>query len=418
MSILRSLVSVSPEVFKSKFLGNAYLLSKTDEIADRFPIEIFKNGIFDSLGSGGLRSSSVRIVRDGIDYSGVVGTVAPGDGGIAEPYIEGKYLSPLLADGYTIVARSIHRYLEPAYELTGLLSSELGYPARIAAYITPPGNRGLLWHFDAHDVFIVQLEGSKVWHVAPPAVKWPIPEKAWHHLRASERAAITSQIREVTDLNLAAGDVLYLPRGYLHAPETHDELSVHMTISIHPLTRFDVAKALIDESANSEWWRESIDMKALVDDVQAAKAALEAIASRMSQDASDSLASDIFWRARNQSREERASLRLRNFVDQSRAILDVSAYDTYVRNEGIGWRIGETNECIILYTDIGDARLPKAAYDIILDIMRSPALELAAFKTVYPTPLTERVLAALLRIGIISPRGVRGAEGDGSDFVR
>lgn len=418
MAALRSLVSVSPEVFKREYLGRTYLLSAAEEISDQLPIATFRDGLFESVGSGGLRSSSVRIVRDGNDYNGVVGTVAPGDSGVAEPYVEARYLSPLLADGYTIVARSIHRYLQPAHELTKLLGTELGYPVRIAAYITPPDSRGLLWHFDAHDVFIVQLEGSKIWHVAPPAVKCPIPDRAWHHLRSSERESIISRIEGTIDLNLAAGDVLYLPRGYLHAPQTQGEISVHMTISVHPVTRLDVARALIDKSADSEWWREAVDMNALEDDAQLARSTLGAITDRMSKEGSEASPRDIFWRASGRSREERAQLRLDNFTDQARAIQDVNSFTAYARNESVKCYIKEIDGSVMLHTEVGDVRLPRAATKIVADIIGNPAVERSALKESHPGPLTDKVLTALLRIGILSPYIARDAGGVGGDFIR
>ena len=418
MASLRSLVSVSPDVFKRKYLGRTYLLSTAEEISDQLPISTFRDGLVESLGSGGLRSSSVRIVRDGNDYRGVVGTAAPGDSGIAEPYVEARYLSPLLADGYTIVARSIHRYLRPAYELTQLLSSELGYPIRIAAYITPPDSRGLLWHFDAHDVFIVQLEGSKVWHVAPPAVKWPIPDRAWHHLRSSERDSIISGIEGTVDLNLAAGDALYLPRGYLHAPQTQGEISVHMTISVHPVTRLDVAKVLVDKSADSEWWREAIDMNALEGDAQLARSTLDAIAGRMVKEGSESFPLEIFRRASGHSREERTQLQLKSFTNQARAIRDVNSFTTYVRNEHVKCYIKEVEGSVMLYTEVGDVRLPKAATKIVADIIGNFVVEHDVLKESHPGPLTDKVLTALLRIGILSPNIVSNAGGVGGDSDR
>jgi bifunctional lysine-specific demethylase and histidyl-hydroxylase NO66 len=418
MPALRSLVSVSPEVFKEEYLGRIYLLSKAEKITDQLPIATFRDGLFESIGSGGLRSSSIRIVRDGKDYNGVVGTVAPGDSGVAEPYVEARYLSPLLADGYTIVARSIHRYLQPAYELTQLLSAELGHSVRIAAYVTPPDSRGLLWHFDAHDVFIIQLEGTKIWHVAPPAVKWPIPDRAWHHLRSSERDSIIGRIEGTVDLTLTAGDVLYLPRGYLHAPQTEEQLSIHMTISVHPVTRIDVAKALIEKAADSEWWREAIDMNSLEGDARLSRDTLDAIAERMLDEGSQSSPHDIFWRARDKSREERTHLQLTSLTDQARAIRDVNSFSKYARNELVRCYIREIDGSLMLHTEVGDVSLPKSAANIISDIINSSAVERSALKESHPGPLADKVLTALLRIGILSPYLARNAGGIDGDSAR
>jgi ribosomal protein L16 Arg81 hydroxylase len=45
---------------------------------------------------------------------------------------------------------------------------------------------------------------------------------------------------------LRPGDALYLPRGYLHAATALGEISAHLTIGVHPVTRFAVAEAALD----------------------------------------------------------------------------------------------------------------------------------------------------------------------------
>ena len=45
------------------------------------------------------------------------------------------------------------------------LEVELNFPTQVNAYITPPQSSGLLPHYDDHDVVVLQIQGSKSWHL-------------------------------------------------------------------------------------------------------------------------------------------------------------------------------------------------------------------------------------------------------------
>src|SRR3546814_1279282 len=53
-------------------------------------------------------------------------------------------------------------------------------------------------------------------------------------------------ISPATQLILTAGDVLYVPRGRIHAAETLDETSIHLTLGVHPPNMLELVKAALD----------------------------------------------------------------------------------------------------------------------------------------------------------------------------
>ena len=76
------------------------------------------------------------------------------------------------ADGYTIVIDGVERYVRAIASLTQAIEVELNFPVQVNAYITPPASQGLVPHYDDHDVLILQMLGSMIWHlydsVVPP----------------------------------------------------------------------------------------------------------------------------------------------------------------------------------------------------------------------------------------------------------
>jgi bifunctional lysine-specific demethylase and histidyl-hydroxylase NO66 len=129
------------------------------------------------------------------------------------------------ADGYSIVLESIHRYVRAIASLLHAIEVELNFATQVNAYFTPPQSQGFVAHYDDHDVLILQIRGSKIWHLYDGADVAP-------HQMVRQEPVATEALPPPTDVRLEAGDVLYLPRGRVHAAEATSELSVHLTLGL------------------------------------------------------------------------------------------------------------------------------------------------------------------------------------------
>jgi ribosomal protein L16 Arg81 hydroxylase len=135
------------------------------------------------------------------------------------------------ADGYTIVVDGIEQYVRTIGTLARSLEVELNFPTQVNAYVTPSESSGLVPHYDDHDVVILQIQGSKTWHLYIGA---DMPPREIQ--RDTDKAVDLERLPTPTELLLNAGDVLYVPRGRVHAARTHSEPSVHLTVGIHAPT--------------------------------------------------------------------------------------------------------------------------------------------------------------------------------------
>jgi bifunctional lysine-specific demethylase and histidyl-hydroxylase NO66 len=150
------------------------------------------------------------------------------------------------ADGYTIVLESIHRYVRAIAALLHAIEVELNFATQINAYFTPPQSQGFVPHYDEHDVLILQIQGSKIWHlydgvdVAPRAALRHEPVDA-------------ERLPAPTDVTLQPGDVLYLPGGRVHAAESTSDVSVHLTLGVSaPTLLLLVTRALNSLSSSDD----------------------------------------------------------------------------------------------------------------------------------------------------------------------
>ena len=94
------------------------------------------------------------------------------------------------------------------------------------------------------------------------------------------------------DCVLEAGDVLYLPRGFIHSAASLDEVSGHLTVGVHPVTRRMIADQILSGLSDEIELRRSLPMgvdlsneDSLESDVTATIAALHAAIDRFDRTA-------------------------------------------------------------------------------------------------------------------------------------
>ncbi|MDI3315057.1 MAG: cupin domain-containing protein [Mycobacterium sp.] len=148
------------------------------------------------------------------------------------------------ADGYTIVLDSVERYARAIALLAHSIEVELNYATQVNAYLTPPGSQGFLPHYDDHDVVILQVRGPKDWRlydtVMPP------------HLMQRQEPVAVAGLRPPAELRLEAGDVLYLPRGQVHAARAISQPSIHLTVGIHAPTVYALLARVLDSMSRRD----------------------------------------------------------------------------------------------------------------------------------------------------------------------
>jgi uncharacterized RmlC-like cupin family protein len=161
------------------------------------------------------RRPTFRLVRDGatLDPARSTGAIRLA-GRTVDDVADPARVRAEVAAGATLVLQALQRTWLPLVLFCRGLEREISHPVQANAYLTPAGAAGLAEHADEHDVLVLQLEGSKRWCVAGLG----------------------------GDVELRAGDVLYLPAGTRHAAAAQAERSLHLTIGILRVTYRDVVE--------------------------------------------------------------------------------------------------------------------------------------------------------------------------------
>jgi hypothetical protein len=145
----------------------------------------------------------------------------------------------------------------PVIEFAAALGSDLGHPVQVNAYVTPPSSRGFSAHYDVHDVFVLQLSGTKRWVIHAPVLDAPLRSQPWGD-RSQAVASAARTTEPLIETVLEPGDALYLPRGFLHAAQSLGQTSAHLTVGVHPVTRYALVEALLSGAADEAELRTSL----------------------------------------------------------------------------------------------------------------------------------------------------------------
>lgn len=140
-------------------------------------------------------------------------------------------------------------------ELKASLSVELNSIINVNIYITPPSSQGFSPHYDTHEVFVMQIFGTKTWRLYDYKCKYPL--KTWELTNSEVKHYIESSPEH--EIVLSPGDVLYFPAGVVHDAFCIDELSIHITVGAGSKTVLDFLKYTMEKAEVAEYFRMPLD---------------------------------------------------------------------------------------------------------------------------------------------------------------
>jgi len=139
----------------------------------------------------------------------------------------------LFRTGATISVRRLHESLPELGALCRAVEKVFSGHFQTNIYLSPPAAQGFGTHFDSHDVFVLQVAGSKVWTLYDTLIELPLHGQAFD--KAKHQPGPPT--REVT---IRAGDLFYCPRGLFHSARSTAETSLHITLGLIGKTWADV----------------------------------------------------------------------------------------------------------------------------------------------------------------------------------
>ena len=128
-------------------------------------------------------------------------------------------LLDLYSNGATLIVNQAHHAIPALGLACREIACELGFPSRANIYVAPPDAEGFPKHTDPHEILILQISGSKLWELYP-------------------------QGGRAVEIEMRAGDLLYLPRNLAHAARTRKDASIHVSLGLVPVYGFRILEEL------------------------------------------------------------------------------------------------------------------------------------------------------------------------------
>jgi ribosomal protein L16 Arg81 hydroxylase len=156
-------------------------------------------------------------------------------------------------EGHSIIVNGLDRFWQPLAACCQALRQFLNHHAVANMYLAPRQAKSLKPHYDTHDVFALQVEGSKRWQIYEPIQSTPL-------LGTFQPIIPEPQLPPlVCEIDLEAGDLLYIPRGFVHQAATASACSIHLTLGIYPTQWSDfITQTLTALSLTDERFRQAL----------------------------------------------------------------------------------------------------------------------------------------------------------------
>jgi ribosomal protein L16 Arg81 hydroxylase len=169
--------------------------------------------------SAQLPAVFMNVVSDGVvvpveEWSRLNASLRAGYRAVDTERLFGHYLA-----GNTLILNQAQLSVPSLGRACRFLTREFGGKVWTNIYITPPDSKGFARHRDDHEVFILQILGSKIWTVYPNS-------------------------ENPVEMRLSRGDLLYLPRFTEHEARSTAETSIHVTLGVKPTYIFDLIEEL------------------------------------------------------------------------------------------------------------------------------------------------------------------------------
>ena len=195
-----------------------------------------------------LDERMIRVTRDGQDVPTPLYRTSDG----RVDLVNSRKLHNLVKQNASIAINFVQFFSPPIRRLASQIEIALGEKVWVNCYMTFGRGGAFALHFDAHDVLVLQLQGSKRWFI------YDEPEPA--PLESTPKLKPAPPREVVFETDLEAGDVLYVPRGTYHRAAVTDTDSVHLSFGIRSFKGLMFLDWIRSAAAKDRIFREDVAM--------------------------------------------------------------------------------------------------------------------------------------------------------------
>ena len=153
--------------------------------------------------------------------------------------------------GGTIIIQKGQLSISKLSKFCNEVENETNFSLNANLYVTQKNTQGFEPHYDTHDIFILQIAGKKSWRLYDSFFNLPLSSQSISKADSDRYLTITPN----SEIELLPGDLIYIPRGFVHDTFTTDSTSIHITLGVFPHTRIDLLKKMFEAAEMKEEFR-------------------------------------------------------------------------------------------------------------------------------------------------------------------
>jgi ribosomal protein L16 Arg81 hydroxylase len=135
----------------------------------------------------------------------------------------------MIARGASLLLNEIESLAPGVLAVVETVQRDLGAKSSSNLYLSCKERQGFDSHCDRHDVFAVQIYGTKRWNIYRGQLDNPIEHAMFQNVPQADYDRLKGPVAEVVEAQ--PGDILYLPRGKFHDALATSEVSVHLSVA-------------------------------------------------------------------------------------------------------------------------------------------------------------------------------------------
>jgi ribosomal protein L16 Arg81 hydroxylase len=382
--------------FVSQYLGRRWYHAKSER-RDRFADLLSFAQLDEVLGTYGIKVPTVRLVRADEEI--------PGSEYIwRDQMVDPAQAARLFSQGATVIFGALQDRHEGMRRLCSLVSEQISARTQTNIYLTPPDSQGFKPHWDTHDVYVMQIEGSKRWRMYGGGPEKPLQDQKFDP-EAHEPGDVDAEFTQ------QAGEVLDIPRGIMHAAVTTDVISLHVTLGVMPYTWSNLLVDCVSELVERHpEWRQNVPFGFAREgaDLNALRTRLAALVGRVAEEA------DLPTVIAERHRVFESSLRPRatDLLRQASGAAAVSERDRVRWRPGVPGRIEARNGRVVLVSGGREVDFPAAATKTLRCLLDGEPLLASDVDDGLDWESRRVVISSLIREGLVTSASTSSAPAD------
>lgn len=202
------------------------------------------------LGRAHLSTPALRLARNGeeIDPAEYTYPSSSPNSHWSDATVDKERLFAKFYDGHTIVFMEYEQHSAAMLRLRHEIERAFHSPVMTHVYLTPRNAQGFSPHWDSTNVFILQFTGTKDWMIYDSPVTLPTKQQVLYE-------GEWTRVEPTLAATLEPGDLLYIPRGFVHEGRSRNTVSGHLTLELRALTYADLLRQIADNANVDPWLR-------------------------------------------------------------------------------------------------------------------------------------------------------------------